>query len=85
LWLGINYADASDALRNSMLNRSPCSIVQDKWYTLEFEVRGQHLRGYLDGKLMIEATDERLPKGGVGLTAWRSRVLVDDFSVRLLP
>jgi hypothetical protein len=60
-------------------------MVPDRWYTLEFEVRGQQLRGYLDGKLMVEATDERLPRGGIWLSAWRAKVLFDDFSVRQLP
>jgi len=85
LWLGINYRDASNTPHNGELSQSPCSLVRDKWYTLEFEVRGQHLRGYLDGKLVIEATDTRLPKGGVTLNAWRARALFDDFSVRQLP
>lgn len=61
------------------------SIADGKWYALEFEVRGQRLRGYLDGKLVIEATDARWPKGGVRLSDWRACVHFDDFSVRLLP
>ena len=85
LLLGINYADPSNTLRNGELSRSPCSLVRDKWYTLEFEVRGQQLRGYLDGKLVIESTDGRLLKGGVWLAANRARALFDDFSVRQLP
>jgi len=85
LYLGIYYRDASNTGHNANLGRSSYTIVPDKWYTLEFEVRGQHLRGYLDGKLMVEATDERLSKGGVWLSAWRSRALFDDFSVRQLP
>jgi Tol biopolymer transport system component len=86
LWLGINYADASDTLRHGTLSQSPCSLVRDKWYTLEFEIRGQHLRGYLDGKLMVEATDARLSKGGpLWIGTYRSRALFDDFSVRQLP
>jgi len=83
--MGINYADASDTLRHGMLGRSPCSIVKDKWYTLEFELRGQHLRAYLDGKLMIEATDARLSKGILWIGTSKSRALFDDFSVRRLP
>ncbi len=69
----------------SNLASSPCVIVRDKWYTLEFEVRGRQLRGYLDGKLMVEATDDRWAKGGISLFCWRSRALFDDFSVRQLP
>jgi beta-lactamase regulating signal transducer with metallopeptidase domain/Tol biopolymer transport system component len=85
LYLGIHYRDASNTGHNANLGRSSYTIVPDKWYTLEFEVRGQQLRGYLDGKLMVEATDERLSKGGIWLGARRSRALFDDFSVRQLP
>lgn len=84
-WLGIGYYDASNKLQVGTLSHSPCSLVRDKWYTLEFEVRGEHLRGYLDGRLVIEATDGRLSKGGIWLSTWRSRALFDDFSVRQLP
>jgi beta-lactamase regulating signal transducer with metallopeptidase domain/Tol biopolymer transport system component len=85
LALTLQYADASDTLRTVGLRSSPYSLVRDTWYTLEFEVRGQQLRGYLDGKLVIEATDARLSKGGVWLNTWRARALFDDFSVRQLP
>ncbi len=85
LLLDLNYADASDTLRLGRLSQSPCSLVRDKWYTLAFEIRGQHLRGYLDGKLVIEATDARLSKGGVMLNTYKARALFDDFSVRQLP
>jgi beta-lactamase regulating signal transducer with metallopeptidase domain/WD40 repeat protein len=85
LYLGINYRDPSNTGHKANLGRSSYTIVPDKWYTLEFEVRGQKLRGYLDGKLMVEATDERLSKGGIWLSTWRSRALFDDFSVRQLP
>jgi Tol biopolymer transport system component len=85
MWLGMNYADGSDVLQHGTLSNSPCSIVRDKWYTLEFEVRGQQLRGYLDGKLMVEATDARLSKGRLWIGTGNARVLFDDFSVRQLP
>jgi beta-lactamase regulating signal transducer with metallopeptidase domain/Tol biopolymer transport system component len=85
LYLGINYRDASNTGHKANLGRSSYTVVPDKWYTLEFEVRGQKLRGYLDGKLMVEGTDERLSKGGIWLSTWRSRALFDDFSVRQLP
>jgi len=85
LYLGFNYRDASNVGHNANLGRSSHRIAPGQWYTLEFEVRGQQLRGYPDGKLMVEGTDERLSKGGIWLGAWRSHVLFDDFSVRQLP
>ncbi len=85
VWLGINYADTSDTLRHGTLSYAPCPLVRDKWYTLEFEVRGQHLRGYLDGKLVAEATDARLSNGSLWIGAGQTRAHFDDFSVRQLP
>jgi beta-lactamase regulating signal transducer with metallopeptidase domain/Tol biopolymer transport system component len=85
LALGACYNDSSKKLQHAVWKRVGPSFVRDQWYTVELEVRGQQVRGYLDGKLVIEATDARLSKGGIWLTAWRSRVLLDDFSVRLLP
>jgi hypothetical protein len=83
--LAILYADASNTLRRGILDQSPCSIVRDEWYTLEFEVRGEQLRGYLDGKLVVEAADTRLPKGLLWLDADQGCTHFDDFSVRQLP
>ncbi|MCX5644442.1 MAG: hypothetical protein NTZ17_07125 [Phycisphaerae bacterium] len=85
LALGACYNDSSKKLQHAVWKNVGYSFVRDQWYTVELEVRGQQVRGYLDGKLVIEATDARLSKGGIWLTAWRTRVLLDDFSVRQLP
>jgi len=85
LWLGRLYRDASNQGRRVTLGASTCSVVRDQWFTLELEVRGQQLRGYLDGKLVMEATDAALAKGGIWLSAYRARAHFDDFSVRQLP
>ena len=84
MWLGLNFADAANTLLHGELSRSPCSLPLDTWHILEFEVRGRHLRGFLDGKLMVEATDARLSKGGLWIGSG-ARALFDDFSVRRLP
>ncbi|MBP7051229.1 MAG: PD40 domain-containing protein [Phycisphaerae bacterium] len=84
LWLELYYANASGSLSAAVLSRNPCTLVRDKWYKLAFEVRGEHLRGYVDDKLVIEATDARLSKGPVSINAGSSPVLFDDFSVRRL-
>jgi beta-lactamase regulating signal transducer with metallopeptidase domain/Tol biopolymer transport system component len=85
LWLGLFYHDASGARRGAKLGSNPCPLVPGQWYKLAFEVRGEHLRAYLDDKLVIETTDARLSKGSVWISAARSPVLFDDFSVRRLP
>jgi Tol biopolymer transport system component len=85
LRLDLLYRIASGARSGATLGRYPCTLVQGKWYKLAFEVRGEHLRGYLDDKLVIEAMDARLSKGAPWITATGSPVLLDDFSVRQLP
>jgi Tol biopolymer transport system component len=85
LWLGRTYRDAANNGRQVQLGTAPCRLTRDQWCTLEFEVRGQRLRGFLDGKLVMEATDAVLAKGGIWLSAWKARAHFDDFSVRQLP
>ena len=85
LRLAYLYVDAGKAQHPAMLRFASCKVVLGQWYTLEFEVRGQQLRGYLDGKLLMEATDERLTKGRTRLSGVNATVLVDDFSVYQLP
>lgn len=83
--LALFYHDASGASHGPTLGRTLCPLVPGKWYTLAFEVRGERLRGYLDDKLVAEATDARLSKGPVWISAAGAPVLFDDFSVRRLP
>lgn len=85
LWLGLNYSDGSDTLRHGPVSRAPFNLVLGQWYTLEFEVRGQQLRGFVDGQLMVEGTDARLTKGSLWINAGKNHALFDDFSVRQLP
>jgi Tol biopolymer transport system component len=85
LGLELHYCNASGVRSGTALGRSPCTLVQGKWYKLAFEVRGEHLRAYLDDKLVFETTDARLSKGPVSISAGSSPVLFDDFSVRQLP
>jgi hypothetical protein len=84
-WLGLQYHTASGARKSAALGVNPCPLVPEKWYKLAFEVRGEQLRGYLDDKLVIEATDARLSQGAVWISAARGPVLFDDFTVQRLP
>ncbi len=85
LGLVLQYCNASGVRSGAALGRSPCTLVQGKWYKLAFEVRGEHLRAYLDDKPVFETTDARLSQGPVSINAGSSPVLFDDFSVRRLP
>jgi hypothetical protein len=85
LWLAYSYYDASSTLQHAVLGFTSCKVVVGQWYTLEFEVRGERLRVYLDGKLMVEARDERLTKGSIQIGSANATVLIDEFSVYALP
>jgi alpha-L-arabinofuranosidase len=37
---------------------TPFTVATDRWYNLKLEVNGHNARGYIDGKLVMEATDE---------------------------
>jgi len=85
LWLAFAHYDGSGALQQQVVGFTSCKVTVGQWYTLEFEVRGEKLRVYLDGKLLVEAKDERLTKGPIQISAGNATVLVDDFSVCRLP
>jgi alpha-L-arabinofuranosidase len=37
---------------------TPFTVQTGRWYDLKLEVNGHHARGYVDGKLVMDATDE---------------------------
>jgi hypothetical protein len=40
-----------------------------RYYTLKVDATGPRIRAYIDGKLIVEASDSELPKGKAGITA----------------
>ena len=40
---------------------SPFTVETGRWYDIRLEVRGDSMRGFIDGQLMIEAKDEEFP------------------------
>jgi hypothetical protein len=40
-----------------------------RYYTLKVENQGPHIKAYIDGKLVIEASDSEILKGRIGVTA----------------
>lgn len=40
-----------------------------RWYTLKVENEGPKIRAYVDGKLLIEASDHEILKGKIGITS----------------
>ena len=85
VYLGIIYHDQSGKFQLGRFDLRKPAMSLNKWYTLEMEVKGRQLRGYLDGQLVAEGMDDRLMRGGIHLNSGNTRVRFDDFSVTLLP
>jgi hypothetical protein len=49
------------------------------WYQLRLDAVGNRLRGYVDGTLMLEATDNSLSSGNSGPVMFRAATDFDDF------
>jgi hypothetical protein len=53
------------------------------WYDLRLDIIGTKLRAYVNGVLMLEATDQTSPhpEGYAGLAAYKTAAEADDFLV----
>ncbi len=85
LWLGAGYTDNAKQFRVGTLTESPCDFLLDKWYAIQVEARGSHLKVLVDGQLVVNLQDESFARGAIGLLAGSARVHFDDFSLQLLP
>jgi hypothetical protein len=57
------------------------SVVLNEWVTLKLEVRGNRLRGYVNGQLLVETTEGAFTAGTVGMTNAGSVTYFDDLRV----
>ena len=66
------------------LDSADVALVRGKWYTLRVVCVGEHITCYLDGKMLLEATDPAiLDKGMIGLwTKADAASSFDDLEVR---
>ena len=55
------------------------NVTPGAWYHLRLEAVGNRLRGYVNGRLVIEAIDEQPLSGQAGLLAYRTQADFDDF------
>jgi len=68
--------------RRSTLREGSATVPSGEWQELRLEVEGDHFRGFLNGQLVVEASDDAYAAGGVGLwTKADSVTLFDDFRV----
>jgi len=67
---------------SSDLMKVKVETLQGVWYTLKLSVRGETLEGYLDGKLLVTASDAGVKAGGVGVGTADCTAQFDDVTVR---
>ena len=68
--------------RRTTLKEGEAKVPSGQWQELKLEVEGNRFRGFLDGKLVVETTDDAYKAGGVGLwTKADSVTCFDDFRV----
>ena len=63
----------------TVLKSAAFTVRPATWYQLRFDAIGNHLRVYVDGNLLLEATDGSLPTGNSGPVMFRAAVDYDDF------
>ncbi len=63
------------------LKGAPFDAEVSKWYELRFEAAGDRLRGYVDGRLIVEARDSALTYGRAGLRTGDAVARFDWFAV----
>jgi pectate lyase len=65
----------------TVLDSAPLTVSTGDWYTLRLEVVGNKLRGYMNGNLLVEATDSVLTKGQYAMVTYKATARYDDFTV----
>ncbi|MHB1462615.1 MAG: family 16 glycoside hydrolase [Armatimonadota bacterium] len=53
----------------------PFDIPMGKWITLRVAVKGSDIKCYADGKLVCQATDTSLPKGGIAIGVFDNQMI----------
>jgi hypothetical protein len=56
------------------------AVMPASWYRLRLDAVGDSLRAYVNGTLLVEATDDSLPSGNSGPAMFRTAADFDDFS-----
>jgi hypothetical protein len=66
----------------SSITHGNVKVPSGQWQELKLEVEGNRFRGYLNGQLVVETTDDAYKAGGVGLwTKADSVTCFDDFRI----
>ena len=65
----------------TVLDSAALPVTVNTWYDLRLEVIGTSLRGYVNGRMLLEATDDTFAVGSYGIAMYKAAVHVDDFNV----
>jgi pectate lyase len=60
------------------LDEADFAVPLDTWFTMRLEVQGNALRGYVNGELLLEATDTSLASGRGALGTFATSAEFDD-------
>lgn len=63
---------------STVITQVETKLVENQWYNVKLEMNGNQLKVYLDDKLVIEATDDSLTSGAVGLISSKVSVSYDN-------
>lgn len=63
-----------------VLDTASLPVTIGQWYTLRLEAVGDRVRGYVNGNLLVEATDASHPSGTYGAMVYRTQARYDDFT-----
>jgi len=70
--------------KRDVIKEGRATVPAGQWQELRLEVAGNHLRGSLDGQVVVEATDDTFAVGTVGLwTKADSQTCFDDVDARM--
>ncbi|MEV7229504.1 family 16 glycoside hydrolase [Polymorphospora sp. NPDC051019] len=66
---------------HTTLAAAPATVTTGTWYTLRLEAFGTSLRGFVDGRPVVSATDGTIGSGRIGLATYYASASFDDVRV----
>ena len=70
----------ADGATVTQLGQASFPVTPGTWYRLRLETIGNRVRGYVNGRLVIEATDNAPTAGQAGLVTYRTQADFDNFN-----
>jgi pectate lyase len=61
------------------LGSAVLTVTPNTWYTLRLDAVGSNVRAYVNGRLVLEATDPQPLPGSAGILTYRAAADYDDF------